>query len=180
MSGRIICAITNCCQNLSAKADEIVAAITGSTRPDYSTLLNQLLTAVQAVDANTDEVEQALTDLNVTSTANAASNLAASNTLTSVLAELQAVNANTDEAETLLTQIRDLLNNPPNQPTMLVPAGDACTTIGGDTTTTAIRNRFYVWNTITNQRTGVQWYDQDDTLVTGAVEVTADADCPCS
>lgn len=87
---------------------ELLDAIGASTAPDYTQILTDILTAVQAVDANTDQIEEILTEQLTDVNASLVSILEC---LDKVKALLDQVNENTDEIEELINTQTQLLQS---------------------------------------------------------------------
>lgn len=99
-------AITNA---IRCGVDRIVAAITGSTAPDYTALLTAIKDSVANIDANTDDVEKLLDTINTTNTQIVTNTGETVTVLKEVLEQVTSINANTDEQEALLQAILDEL-----------------------------------------------------------------------
>lgn len=95
---------------LYEKMCELIDAVNNNTPIDYTSILNGILAATQAVDANTDTVEALLATINTTlgTLDSDDDGTALASILTSInnaITELQAIDANTDTLEALLTAL---------------------------------------------------------------------------
>ena len=76
---------------------------------DYTNILNDILTQLQAVNANTDQLEADITQLIADVQAGNVTLTAINTSLGDILTEAQAINANTDGIEALITATNNLL-----------------------------------------------------------------------
>ncbi|MDB4430954.1 hypothetical protein N9137_01035 [Pseudomonadales bacterium] len=99
-----------CCPDYSQLLSDILSAIQANAPIDYTALLNQIIVSLQNIDDSTDDIEtqlaQVITLLGTLDSDNDATALAAILTeLQSILVSVQAIDDNTDGIETLLTTV---------------------------------------------------------------------------
>ncbi len=177
MSSQIVRQLSCLATDLSAKLDEVIAAVGGNAPIDYTALFNQVISELQDIDANTDGVEATLTAINGDTTAITTNTANTVTELQNVITELQDIDANTDNVEQLLTDILNALLAPDPEPTQALQLPDTCVTVDGADAQFA--TPVVLFNQITGAFTGKVWLDKAGDEIAGVVAETDPCDCDC-
>ena len=163
--------------SIVSKLDEVIDALGDNTSIDYTALLNQIISELQTVDANTDDIEQSLTDINSDTTATTTNTANTVVELQNILTELQDIDANTDGVEQTLTDILAALQTPDLEPTQAIVLPDTCASVDG--ADSVYLTPVVLFNQITGVFTGKTYFNSNGDEIVGVVTESDPCDCEC-
>ena len=106
--------------------------VTSANSPiDYTAKFDAMITQLIAINANTDDVEAILKNIDTSNTNIETNTSKIVDELTDVITKLTAIDENTDDVEGLLKDILEELKNPTNSPLHATNLGSVCAVVSG-------------------------------------------------